>query len=76
MPMEHFTDIEKIEMQIVSLENKKKALSSENIARKERTRRLIQTGALAEKYFSIPPALSLDEREAFFKKAASLIKHK
>lgn len=72
--MEHFSEIEKIDLQIQSLENKKKALSSNYIARKERTRRLIETGALAEKYFNLYD-LSLDEKETFFKKASSLIKH-
>jgi len=72
--MNDFTEIEKINLQIQSLENKKKALSCNNIARKERTRRLIETGALAEKYFNLYN-LSLDEKETFFKKASSLIKH-
>lgn len=41
--------------------------------RKERTRRLIQKGALAEKYFQIDN-LTPDETELFFKKIIQKIK--
>jgi len=41
--------------------------------RKERTRRLIQKGALAEKYFQIEN-LAPDETELFFKKIIQKIK--
>lgn len=41
--------------------------------RKERTRRLIQKGALAEKYFQIEN-LTPDETELFFKKIIKKIK--
>lgn len=41
--------------------------------RKERTRRLIQKGALAEKYFQIEN-LTPDETELFFKKIIQKIK--
>lgn len=41
--------------------------------RKQRTRRLVETGALAEKYFQIEN-LSIPEREELFKMFATFIK--
>lgn len=68
-------DIKKLDLKIKYLEDKKKALSkSVNYEeRKKRTRRLIQTGALAEKYFNIEH-LSIDDREAIFSMFANYIK--
>lgn len=61
-------ELEKINLKIENLENRKKSLSKslENLDRKSRTRRLIQTGALCEKYFCIDH-LSIDDREEVFK---------
>ncbi|MBV4420417.1 DUF3847 domain-containing protein [Clostridium tyrobutyricum] len=68
-------NIEKLDLKIKYLEDKKKALSkSVNYEeRKKRTRRLIQTGALAEKYFNIEH-LSIEDREAIFSMFAEYIK--
>jgi hypothetical protein len=68
-------DIKKLDLKIKYLEDKKKALSkSVNYEeRKKRTRRLIQTGALAEKYFNIEH-LSIEDREAIFSMFAEYIK--
>lgn len=43
--------------------------------RKERTRRLIQKGALAEKYFDIED-LSVEETEQLFKMVSAFVKEK
>ena len=68
-------DLEKIDKKIRDLEQQKKALIQyETIQkRKERTRRLIQTGALCEKYFEIEN-LSIEQREKFFKYFCDFIK--
>ncbi|MBV4417009.1 DUF3847 domain-containing protein [Clostridium tyrobutyricum] len=68
-------DIEKLDLKIRYLEDKKKALSKSVSyeERKKRTRRLIQTGALAEKYFNIEH-LSIEDREAIFSMFAEYIK--
>ena len=65
-------DINSINLEIKQLEEKRDNLikrmryeSSRN-ARKERTRRLIETGALAEKYFNLYN-LNIEEREDLFK---------
>lgn len=69
-------DIEKLDLKIRYLEDKKKALSKSVSyeERKKRTRRLIQTGALAEKYFNIEQ-LSIEDREAIFSMFAEYIKN-
>ncbi|MED5094480.1 hypothetical protein [Bacillus safensis] len=41
--------------------------------RKSRAHRLIETGALAEKYFDLPTSLSLDERKELFKMFSDFI---
>lgn len=71
--------IEEIEKDIERLRERRKQLVRDNKGltkyqyRKERTRRLIQTGALAEKYFDIEN-LSISEREQLFKMFANFIK--
>ncbi|MBK5242796.1 hypothetical protein [Clostridium sp.] len=69
-------DIEVIESKIKLLEEKKKSFhkSLHTQDRKARTRLLIQTGALCEKYFDIE-TLSLSEREEIFKLFSSYIKN-
>jgi len=69
-------DIDKVELKIKILEEKKKTIekSTHIQDRKVRTRLLIQTGALCEKYFSIEN-LSLSQREEIFKLFSSYIKN-
>ena len=69
-------DIDKIELKIKTLEEKKKAIekSSHIQDRKNRTRLLIQTGALCEKYFDIEDLL-LSQREEVFNLFSSYIKN-
>lgn len=68
-----------IDKQIEELQTKKKNLQqsikykSKYAYRKERANRLIQTGALVEKYFEIHN-LEIDEREELFKIFAEFIK--
>lgn len=59
-----FQELNRIQQQIQREKNRE---------RKERTRRLIQKGALAEKYFQIEN-LTPDETELFFKKIIQKIK--
>lgn len=68
-------DIEKLDLKIKYLTDKKKSLEKNinNIDRKARTRRLIQTGALCEKYFEIEH-LSIEDREEVFKMFSDYIK--
>lgn len=72
-------DIDKINQELIELERTRKNLKdslrskTENSYRKERANRLIQTGALAEKYFEIHN-LTIDEREELFKTFANFIK--
>ena len=69
-------DIDIVEYKIKILEEKKKSIeiSLHRQDRKERTRLLIQTGALCEKYFDIEH-LALSEREEVFKLFSSYIKN-
>ena len=69
-------DIEIVETKIKLLEEKKKTFqkSLHTQSRKDRTRLLIQTGALCEKYFDIEN-LTLLEREDTFKLFSSYIKN-
>lgn len=55
--------IEKIEQRIEQLKNQKKAIvqREKEKERKERTRRLIQMGALTEKYLGITEVEELEE---------------
>ena len=67
--MNEYEKIKKIDEKIKSLEDEKKKLNSNNnlTKRKERTRHLIQLGALAEKYFNLY-CFSLEEIEEILKK--------
>lgn len=73
------SEINRIDQEIKDLERIRKNLKdslkpkTNNNYRKERANRLIQTGALAEKYFEIHN-LSVDEREELFKTFANFIK--
>lgn len=68
-------NIDKLDLKIKLLEEKKKALGKklDYEERKKRTRRLIQTGALVEKYFNIEH-LSMEDREELFNTFADYIK--
>ena len=72
----HDIDAAVFEWKIKALENKKKAMERalHRQDRKGRTRLLIQTGALCEKYFDMED-LSLSEREEVFKLFSSYIKN-
>ena len=69
-------DIEIIEFKIRNLEEKKKVIekSLHTQDRRTRTRLLIQTGALCEKYFDIENLL-LSQREEIFKLFSPYIKN-
>lgn len=69
-------DIDVVEYKIKLLEEKKKSIekSLHSQDRKVRTRLLIQTGALCEKYFDIENLL-VSEREEIFKLFSSYIKN-
>ena len=69
-------DIEIVENKIKLLEEKKKTFqkSLHTQSRKDRTRLLIQTGALCEKYFDME-GLTLLEKEEIFKLFSSYIKN-
>ena len=69
-------DIDVVNCKIKILEQKKKSLenSLHKQDRKNRTRLLIQTGALCEKYFDIEH-LTLTEREEIFNLFSSYIKN-
>lgn len=77
-------EITNIDKQIEIMEKKKSALKShvdKNRTRKERTRRLIQVGALAEKYFELQSNDMLEVEDIFsqfstYVKAKKLDKHK
>ena len=64
-------NIKKLEAQKTKMDRAIKIKDQRNY-RKERARRLIQTGALAEKYFDIEN-LSMDEREVLFKMFSQFI---
>jgi hypothetical protein len=69
-------NIDAVECKIKILEEKKRSIekSLHNQDRKARTRLLIQTGALCDKYFEIEN-LSLFEKEEVFKLFSSYIKN-
>ena len=71
----HDIDAAVFDWKIKTLEEKKKAMERalHRQDRKGRTRLLIQTGALCEKYFNIEN-LSLSDREDIFKLFSSYIK--
>jgi hypothetical protein len=68
-----------IDERISVLKKKKRQLEKEleyrqeNEERKKRTRRLIETGALVEKYFEINPELNMEDREELFKMFSNFI---
>lgn len=72
---------EELKQQISDLQKRKKQLQNEAKRRtsweerKARTKRLIETGALAEKYFGIEK-FSLEEREKVFQTFSNFIKGK
>ncbi|MGK7379739.1 hypothetical protein ACSFXN_18130 [Planococcus sp. 1R117A] len=72
---------EELKQQISDLERRKKRLQHEAKRRasweerKARTKRLIETGALAEKYFGMEK-LSVEEREKVFQTFSGFIKSK
>lgn len=70
-------NIEKIEQKIRKLERDKKILASsiKTMKRKERTRRLIQIGALSEKYFDLYHN-NLNDIEEIFSQFSSYVKAK
>ncbi|HZK85361.1 MAG TPA: hypothetical protein VFC58_11970 [Desulfosporosinus sp.] len=72
----HDIDAAVFEWKIKTLENKKKAIERalHRQDRKGRTRLLIQTGALCEKYFDIED-FSLSEREDVFKLFSAYVKN-
>lgn len=65
--------LESIELKIKALQNEKRLLlKKENeLKRKSRTKRLIERGALLEKYFNFDDTFSNDEVEQVFKKLTS-----
>lgn len=70
--------INKIDKQIEKLETEKKVLKrniNNQLSRKERTRRLIQIGALSEKYFDLKKN-DLDEIELIFSQFSNYVKSK
>lgn len=70
--------IDKIDKQIEKLETEKKILKrniNNQLSRKERTRRLIQIGALSEKYFDLKKN-DLDEIELIFSQFSNYVKSK
>ncbi|MBU8732510.1 hypothetical protein KM915_20900 [Cytobacillus oceanisediminis] len=73
------SEIQQIDKTLHDLQEQKRRIQSEIRGktnyqfRKERARRLIETGALAEKYFEIHN-LSIQEREELFSTFANFIK--
>lgn len=72
--------IKEIDEKLKELDRRKKELAllletkEKNTYRKKRARRLIETGALAEKYFKIAE-LPLEKREEFFRVFSDFIVH-
>lgn len=66
--------ITETDLRISQLEERKRTILrlTQERARKKRANRLIQTGALAEKYFELTP-LSIQEREELFKIFAAYV---
>ncbi|PUB08369.1 hypothetical protein [Paenisporosarcina sp. OV554] len=70
-----------LQEKVMALQQKKKRLESEAMRkvswenRKARTKRLIETGALAEKYFGLEE-LSVEDREKVFQTFSSFVKSK
>lgn len=69
--------LEKIEQRIAQLEAQKKAIlarEKEKI-RKERTRRLIQIGAISLKYFGLPDEITPAEYEQVARRIVAALEH-
>lgn len=70
-----------LQEKVMALQQKKKRLENEVMRkvswenRKARTKRLIETGALAEKYFGLEE-LSVEDREKVFQTFSSFVKSK
>ncbi|WP_394189531.1 hypothetical protein [Paenisporosarcina quisquiliarum] len=70
-----------LQEKVKSLQQKKKRLENEALRkvswenRKARTKRLIETGALAEKYFGLEE-LSVEDREKVFQMFSGFVKSK
>jgi Cft2 family RNA processing exonuclease len=66
--MKHETELKKIERELEYLKITKRELQfqDKHHDRKKRTKRLIETGALCEKYFDMYP-MTMEDREEVFK---------
>ena len=70
-----------LQEKVKGLQQKKKRLANETMRkiswenRKARTKRLIETGALAEKYFALEE-LSVEDREKIFQTFSAFVKSK
>jgi hypothetical protein len=67
--------LEKLEQRISQLEAQKKAILAreKEKARKERTRRLIQIGALSLKYYGLPDEITPQEYERFARRVVAAL---
>ena len=73
--------VKELQEKVKDLQEKKKRLANESIRKvswengKARTKRLIETGALAEKYFGLEE-LSVEDREKVFQTFSAFVKSK
>jgi hypothetical protein len=67
--------LEKLEQRISQLEAQKKAILAreKDKARKERTRRLIQIGAISLKYYGLPDEITPQEYEQFARRVVAAL---
>lgn len=71
--------LKKIDAELKDLERKKKHIEQKTKnqikinKRKQRARRLIETGALAEKYFELDEDLPMKDREEIFKMFSNFV---
>lgn len=78
---DNLSESQELKQQIVELKRKKNRLQNEAKRRtnwelrKARTKRLIETGALAEKYFGLE-LLTVEEREKVFRTFSEFVKSK
>lgn len=79
METNHFEEAKQLKSKINHLQQKKKQLETETRRkmmwekRKARTKRLIETGALAEKYFGLEE-LTVEQREKVFQTFSEFVK--
>jgi len=79
METNHFEEAKQLKSKIDQLQQKKKQLETETRRRmmwdkrKARTKRLIETGALAEKYFGLEE-LTVEQREKVFQTFSAFVK--